>query len=460
MKVKLSSIFNSNGNRAKAFLHFLSALIAVALTILLLSRVMYVLNKRAAYTKMDDFYSYPKEYDVWFMGSSHVIMGTIPEELWKSYGIRSYNMAEYGQGFPIDYWLIKNLIRIEKPKLIVLDALQINNNELYSLSNLGAVRSSMLVLPWSKEKLNMINALFEGDMKEEMIFPFSMRHNNWKQLGNAYYVSFNSGELGGDLNNFRSGSTRNMVFVTEIPNAISLEDYIIPEGNGADYFRKIIQLCRKENIQVLIVKSPHVTTEEQLQCYNGAYRIAQEEGIPFIDGFSALNLIDGRTDFWDKNHLNSSGARKWTDYLGKYIATNYPELCNSKMNDEQAERWEKRYANYLDWYTQKMVSQSSLYNYLMLASHPSYCVAIQIKAGTVLYQDTTLMALLDNIGYFPGLSDAAIQAIEFSGIVNGETGIVLDSFDLDGDIQITVFDEAMEMIDWARFDATGKRIMN
>ncbi len=438
--------------------HFVSSVIAVVLTLLLLSRVMYVLNKRADYTKMDDFYSYPKEYDVWFMGSSHVIMGTIPEELWNSYGIRSYNMAEYGQGFPMDYWLIKNLFLLGKPKLIVLDVLQINNDELYSKSNLGAVRSSMLVLPWSMEKYKMINDLFDGDMKEEMIFPFSMRHNNWKQLGKAFYVSNNSGELGGDQNNFRAGSAKNMVFPASIPNAISIENYKIPEVNGVSYYRKIIALCKENDIQLLVVKSPHLATEEQLLCYNGAYKIALEEGIPFIDGFSIPDLLDGRTDLWDKNHLNSSGARKWTDYLGKYIAANYPDICNPKMEEEQRKRWENRYDLYLDWYSQKLSTLSSLNNYLMISSHPAYYVAVQIKGGSILYQDATTMALLNNLGSYSGLSDASVQALEYSGVPADIGEMKLDSFESAGDIRITVYNKELKVIDQAQFDASGKRI--
>ena len=460
MKVKHLFISSSDSRTASAIRHLLSALLAVALMLLMLSRVMFVLNDEAYYTKMEDFYRYPTEYDVWFMGSSHVIMGTVPEELWNSYGIRSYNLAEYGQSFPLDYWFIKNLSRLGTPKLIVLDVLQIDKDYLYSGSNLGSLRSSMMALPWSRDKIDMINTLFEGDLKEEMIFPFATRHNNWRQVKEEYFVTVPYYELGGDLNHFRGNPTKDMVCPASIPASLPLDDYKTDENNGFLYFREIIRFCKENDIEVLVVKSPCQAAEKDLRWYNGAFRVAQEENVPYIDGFSIPGLVNGETDMWDETHLNASGARKWTDYLGNYISAHYPELCAPEMDEKQKTRWNERYNDYLLFYDEKTATQLSLYNYLMQASHPKYTVAVQIKEGSSLYQDGTVMALLNNIGDFRGLADAAAQGTAYSGVAGSESGVALLPFEADGEILITLYDESMEKIDQACFDASRARVQD
>ena len=49
-----------------------------------------------------------------------------------------------------------------------------------------------------------------------------------------------------------------------------------------------------------------------------------------------LNL---KTDFYDKNHTNISGAKKVTRYMAAYISDNYK--LSHLLNPEQEQRWMK-----------------------------------------------------------------------------------------------------------------------
>ena len=97
------------------------AFIAIILTICLVWVCAYIMHSKTWYPKMNEFYNHPEEYDVWFLGSSHAIMSTLPEEMWQEYGIRSYNLACYGQTIAMDYWITRNLLKVSKPKLVVID---------------------------------------------------------------------------------------------------------------------------------------------------------------------------------------------------------------------------------------------------------------------------------------------------------------------------------------------------
>ena len=76
---------------------------------------------------------------------------------------------------------------------------------------------------------------------------------------------------------------------------------------------------------------------------------ADENGIPFID-FNLLEKqlkIDWKKDTRDKGmHLNAYGAKKVSDYMGKYLTEHYslPDLRSDKKLSEQ---WEEDYQEYL-----------------------------------------------------------------------------------------------------------------
>ena len=57
---------------------------------------------------------------------------------------------------------------------------------------------------------------------------------------------------------------------------------------------------------------------------NAVCGIAEAYGVDFIDFVSMDQVTDYATDCFDANeHLNPSGARKVSDYLGRYIAEHY-----------------------------------------------------------------------------------------------------------------------------------------
>ena len=64
-----------------------------------------------------------REYDVLFFGSSHMINGVFPMELWKDYGLTSYNLAGHGASLAASFWELRLAVQYHKPKVAVLDVL-------------------------------------------------------------------------------------------------------------------------------------------------------------------------------------------------------------------------------------------------------------------------------------------------------------------------------------------------
>ena len=60
------------------------------LLVLILVRISGLVERKSAYQKNGDFMEQSEDLDVLFLGTSHVINGVFPMELWKEYGITSY----------------------------------------------------------------------------------------------------------------------------------------------------------------------------------------------------------------------------------------------------------------------------------------------------------------------------------------------------------------------------------
>ena len=82
-----------------------------------------------------------------------------------------------------------------------------------------------------------------------------------------------------------------------------------------EYLYKIINLTKKENIDLIIVKTPTSYNYEEMSRLNHIKRIAEENDILFLDyinNMTDLNL-DYNKDFYDTGHLNKNGSIKFTN---------------------------------------------------------------------------------------------------------------------------------------------------
>ena len=62
----------------------------------IIERMSFRLEGKGAYNKNGDFLRVADECDILFLGTSHVTNAVYPMELWKDFGITSYNISGYG----------------------------------------------------------------------------------------------------------------------------------------------------------------------------------------------------------------------------------------------------------------------------------------------------------------------------------------------------------------------------
>lgn len=256
--------------------------------------------------------------DVLALGSSHMYYSFQPNLLWEEYGMTAYALGSPQQSLAMSYFLLKEALRYQKPKVVLLESYYFFSEKLYN--DEGKLRLAFDGMKNGGVKHEMIETLLpELSIKEKLSWyiPFLKYHNRWEKLKNSDFHR-KSYLRGGKLD---TGVYENKDRGVDIP------EREIPEI-CLEYFEKIVGLCEENEIELLVYATPYSTSEKSYLYRQGTTlaleKYLQEKQIPFLFlQKSKEPEIDFQTDFCDWAHLNLNGQKKVTSYLGRYIAEHY-----------------------------------------------------------------------------------------------------------------------------------------
>ena len=156
-----------------------------------------ITERKDSKNKFNDFYQQEADYDVLFFGSSHVLNGIFPMELWNNYGLVSYNMAGYGNRMAMNYWMLKNALEYTSPKLVVVDCYMLGKDE--KTGTIDQLHMSTDHIPYSETKVEMIRDLVEEEeQQKDFLWKFNLYHNRWNELTTADFSGKYSSEKGAE----------------------------------------------------------------------------------------------------------------------------------------------------------------------------------------------------------------------------------------------------------------------
>lgn len=386
-------------------------LVAVILALVLSFGTLTWLNRVTQYKegllRMGAFFDCAPKADVLFFGTSHVMDGIQPMDIWRDRGVSAYSLSTGGNTMPMIYWAVVNALRYGSPKLIVLDCYSVSSPE--KLSNIGYLHIQLDAFPLSAEKLRAVWDLcqapdFDIEDRLSFIWPFILYHARWDELepediqptagsrmGGSYCVNVAAPDAASD-------------------NGAAME--LTEDMPGVTYLRRIAELCQERGIELLLTYLPFPATDEERQEANAVQSLADEYGLEYIN-FQSMDTVDFQTDMFDANsHLNPSGARKVTAYLGEYIQARYG--IEDHRGDPDYSRWADTLAPYLEEKQTLLRSQTMLSNFLMLLQDRDMSFALCLREGSKLYGEPVYPALIKNAcgGLEPELLDAAAQSGE------------------------------------------------
>lgn len=301
-----------------------------------------------------DFYKLDKNtVDVIFLGSSNAVCGFIPPELFNKYGISGYNLACEQQNLFTSYYWLREALRFQKPRTVVLDTamLYLYDHEDLAASVEGLTRRSFDFMRWSPVKwkavMNM-SRTWESLSVKSFLFPMIAYHERWESIN---LHDFRLDQLGrrslwkGYLPLTRYAGVDGFVPIVE---AQAYESQI-DAGNVfmLSYLDLIVALCEENEIDLILTMVP--STFDDAGKYRFLSEYACERGITYIDFNEKSVYEDSGLEFLidchDDAHCNLGGALKVTDYIGKIV---YERMGKSTGNVSEWEFFDVEYQKYID----------------------------------------------------------------------------------------------------------------
>lgn len=285
-----------------------------------------------------EYYDDKTNHDVIMVGDCEVYENFSPVALWRDYGITSYIRGSAQQLIWQSYYLLEDTLRHEKPKVVIYNVQSLVHNEPqreeYNRMTLDGMR-------WSSSKVKSIRAsMTEDEQFLDYVFPMLRYHDRITQLKKndlTYYfkprkITHNGYYMRVDQYPFEEPLEE------EDP-----EDYTFGE-NAMSYLDRMTSLCKKEGIQLVLVKAPSLSPvwyeeyEEQVKAY------AKENDLLYINYLELVDElgIDYETDTYDGGlHMNLYGAEKLSKHLGSVLR----DTCGLEDHRDDAHlsaEWKKK----------------------------------------------------------------------------------------------------------------------
>ena len=294
---------------------------------------------------MKEFYEEPKNsIQVLFLGTSQVASGIAPIELYDDYGICAYNLGTERQPLLSSYYWLQETERLHKDtlKVVVLDLSYLffkeKENDNLQFFNEKAV-AHMHFSPVKEAAVKELAERYEDFNYLENLFPLLRYHSRWSELSRDDFKAFtgegNTLYSRGEQVSYSQSSTNMKAKEMLLPHWDLTDDYEKLEENpeaflketgedNRDFILRIYQFCNLHNIELIFTKIPKYWTDLR---HDTACQLAAELNVPFID-FNEVDLAEEINfyypfDYIDANHPNIRGARKITEYLGRFLKEHY-----------------------------------------------------------------------------------------------------------------------------------------
>lgn len=292
---------------------------------------------------------HPEDYlhDVQVFGSCHSYTSFNPVYLERRTGISAFVYGNAGEIIPTTYVRMAEQFKKHTPKVALVEIWGINPYETYDsrsrifgfylANNLERTGFSLA----KQEVIGDFDALsFEGDEYAyddvsyiKMNFPIvnykerffdgsltdvdlSYSFEKTQPYSTEYTFSEMTSRL--SLNGYKKNPSKWVLDYPEKQNVIEEGDFLEIEPDIVKYIRKIIDLCKENDVALIFYRSPYLARVNELRKLNHMRQLCQENGVLFLDLEQELSY-SYYSDFLDTEHLSEAGADRSTEFLIPYI---------------------------------------------------------------------------------------------------------------------------------------------
>lgn len=362
--------------------------------------------------------------DVLFLGSSHAACGFNPQDLYDYSGIKSYNLASNGQPLWLSYYWLKEALNYQSPKVVVLDGYCFFGGEGQDES---ICRMALDDMRWGEAKKEAIDTVCGYDKSQSWLSYLLTNirfHARWEEeIGETDFLwgdIYKTSKLKG-FNLFRDVYKYTTNYVEYTPLEITDSPKEPFQVEAKKYLDKIVNLCKENNIKLILVKTP--APSETLERHNAIADYADRNQLKFYDFNENQIFEEIKFDYADdmndssnsgpgSAHANPSGARKITRYLGDVLQREYG------IEGSIDWQWEStREFNEGIWKDFLLHNETDISEYLTMLQDERYTIFMVAKGTEVIPRDEKLQNQLrqlglEKVGWYDASSQSYIAVIE------------------------------------------------
>ena len=276
-------------------------------------------NLQDAYAFLADA---PDTIQIVGVGNSNLYSGFSPLDLWKQYGWTSTVCASVMQSRTDSLELLKLVFETQSPQIVLIETDMLYDHKPKKGNDMEQSNKLLDILRAADPKY------FADDI--ESIFTVFKFHNLWK--GKNRGVKSTLYDTHGYKYNTRVYKLKAADYMKKTTKSEPLHKRSVAQTDA------LLTFCKSKNAAVVLVSMPSPLAWNY-ERHNAVAQYAEERGVLFVD----LNLhyremeLDMRTCFRDKgSHLNYSGAKAATAFLGEYIQGAFTLPAHSGDNAYQS----------------------------------------------------------------------------------------------------------------------------
>lgn len=264
--------------------------------------------------------------DVLFFGSSVAASTFIPQVIYDEYGITSYNLGSEQQSIFLSYFWLREALRYQSPKVVVVDLEFMDDYHPESPINTkeSITRKSIDPMRWSKVKFKAVRSICELDRSQSLLSYFLTNirfHGRWKEIeGEDFHDEMaTSAPLKGFAPISEYGPDSYEPYVPKKTDEIhEFQEHM------QEYLEKIAELCRDNDISLMLVNLPGATMDDAINHTNEAF--AADNGALYVNLCTPEHIEGIGASLPEENiiyHENIWGAMKTSSYVGKMLKDSY-----------------------------------------------------------------------------------------------------------------------------------------
>lgn len=360
----------------------------------------------------EQFYDMSRDsIDVLFLGSSVMVNAVSPQQIYRTYGIRCYNLGSENQSPVISYYWLKEALRYQSPKAVVMDCRFLFSLHKENPLNMieGLVRKSIDPMKWSSVKMAAVHDICSIDEGQDELSYYltNLRyHERWKVLTiDDYDTSMQSAPLKGFAPIYENGPETYETFVPSDTAAMTEFD----EHMGV-YLDKITDLCKEEGIRLILIDLPGNQMNDSINNLLTSY--ASDHGIEYLNYCEESLYRSIGAVLPEENvtaHANLPGALKFSDAIGKYLR----ETAGIQaVPDEQYTSCDTYHEHSIR--NDLLKKTDDFETYLSLLNDPAYTVFISVSEDAGADQSENIRQLWSELGLsvsLQGMYEAGYTAV-------------------------------------------------